>query len=134
MGSTGQHQLRREFPDDGFIRAHQAGQQSIGALNMNPEKSEFLRLATLPARLNLTETAWFLGFTEHDISLLVSAKLLKPLGRPPLSGSKYFSTVELQRLQADVGWLAKASDATVNHWKKKNAGRVSKRPAFAPER
>jgi len=96
-------------------------------------KAEFLRLATLPARLNLTETAWFLGFTEHDISVLVSAKLIKPLGRPPMSGSKYFSTVELQRLRADVGWLAKASDATVNHWKRKNAGRLAMRPAFSPQ-
>jgi hypothetical protein len=101
---------------------------------MNPEKSEFLRLATLPARLNLTETAWFLGFTETDISVLISAGLLKPLGHPPASGSKYFASAQLQSLGADIRWLAKASDATVRYWKRKNAGRVSNPPAFALNR
>jgi hypothetical protein len=32
---------------------------------------------------------------------------------------------ELQTLRADTRWLAKASDATVNYWKKKNATRVA---------
>jgi len=36
------------------------------------EKKDFLTLATPPARLTITETAWFLGFTEHDISVLIS--------------------------------------------------------------
>ena len=97
---------------------------------MNPEKREFLTLAVQPARLNITETAWFLGFTEHDISTLISIGLLKPLGHPPASGSKYFALAELQTLRADVRWLAKASDATVNHWKQKNTGRVSRQPAM----
>jgi hypothetical protein len=92
---------------------------------MNQEKREFLSLTIQPARLSLTETAWFLGFTEHDISNLISVRLLKPLGHPPASGSKYFALVEVQTLRADVRWLAKASDATVNHWKQKNASRVS---------
>jgi len=92
---------------------------------MNPQKKEFLSLVTTPARLNLTETAWFLGFTEHDISVLVSAGLLKPLGHPPQSGSKYFALSYLQTLRSDDRWLAKASDATVNHWRRKNASRVS---------
>jgi hypothetical protein len=50
--------------------------------------------------------------------------LLKPLGHPPASGSKYFATTELQSLRTDTRWLAKASDAIVNHWKKKNNGRA----------
>ena len=101
---------------------------------MNPEKGECLRLTTLPARLNITETAWLLGFTEADIPVLISAGLLKPLGHPPASGSKYFALAELQTLRADTRWLSKASDATVNHWKKKNAGRVSNRSAVALNR
>ncbi|MBI3408702.1 MAG: hypothetical protein HY040_10135 [Planctomycetes bacterium] len=92
---------------------------------MNQEKKDFLTLATPPARLGIIETAWFLGFTEHDISVLVSVGLLKPLGRPPPSGSKYFATAELQTLRTDTRWLAKASDAIVNYWKKKNSGRVA---------
>lgn len=31
---------------------------------MQQEKKDFLTLAIPPARLNITETAWFLGFTE----------------------------------------------------------------------
>jgi len=90
---------------------------------MQQEKKDFLTLAIQPARLGIAETAWFLGFTEHDISVLVSVGLLKPLGRPPSSGSKYFATADLQTLRNDTRWLAKASDAIVNHWRKKNNGR-----------
>ncbi len=98
---------------------------------MNSEKGEFLRLTTLPARLNITETAWYLGFTEADVSVLISAGLLRPLGHPPASGSKYFALTELQTLRADTRWLAKACDASVNHWKKKNASRLANRSAVA---
>jgi len=92
---------------------------------MNQDKREFLNLTTQPARLNLSETAWFLGFAENDISVLISVGLLKPLGHPPASGSKYFATAELQSLRTDTRWLAKASDAIVHHWKRKNAGRIA---------
>ena len=92
---------------------------------MKAEKREFLSLANLPARANITEAAWILGFSDHDLGILIAAGLLKVLGHPPASGSKYFATAELQALRSDTRWLAKASDATVNYWKKKNAGRVS---------
>ena len=95
---------------------------------MKQEKKNFLTLAVQPARLNISETAWFLGFTESDIPVLVSVGLLKPLGRPPMSGSKYFATAELQSLRNDTRWLAKASDAIVNHWKRKNAHRKAHEP------
>lgn len=91
---------------------------------MKQEKKDFLLLPTPPARLGITETAWFLGFTEHDISVLVSSGLLRPLGHPPATGSKYFATADLQALRADTRWLAKASDAIVSYWKKKNSGRA----------
>src|SRR5438477_7636220 len=99
---------------------------------MNPERREFLSLAILPARLSITETSWFLGFAEEDIPLFISVGLLKPLGHPPASGSKYFALAELEKLRSDTRWLAKASDAKVNHWKQKNAGRGSHQPASAP--
>lgn len=93
---------------------------------MNQAKKDFLSLATPPARLGINETAWMLGFNDHDIPVLVSVGLLKPLGRPPSSGSKYFATVELQALRTDTRWLAKASDAIVNYWRTKNSGRRNK--------
>ena len=89
-------------------------------------KKDFLSLVTPPARLGINETAWLLGFNEHDIPVLVSAGLLKPLGRPTPTGSKYFATVELQALRTDTRWLAKASDAIVNYWRGKNATRRNK--------
>ena len=93
---------------------------------MNQAKKDFLSLATPPARLGVNETAWLLGFNEHDIPVLVAAALLRPLGRPTASGSKFFATVELQNLRSDTRWLARASDAIVSHWRNKNAGRRSK--------
>ena len=90
---------------------------------MNQEKKDFLSFVTPPARLGINEAAWLLGFNEHDISVLVSGGLLKPLGRPTATGSKYFAAVELQSLRMDTRWLAKASDAIVNHWRSKNSGR-----------
>jgi hypothetical protein len=90
---------------------------------MNQAKKEFLSLVTPPARLGINETAWLMGFSEHDVPVLVSVGLLKPLGRPSSTGSKYFATVELQTLRNDTRWLAKASDAIVNHWRSKNSGR-----------
>ena len=90
---------------------------------MNQHRKDFLSLRNLPARLGIAETAWYLGFSENDIPVLISAGLLKPLGRPTQTGSKYFAAVELQELRNDSRWLAKASDAIVNHWRAKNAVR-----------
>lgn len=97
---------------------------------MKQEKKDFLALPTPPARLTITETGWLLGFNDQDISVLVSAGLLKPLGHPPQSGSKYFATAAIQTLRNDTRWLAKASDAIVNFWRKKNASRVMAQPAL----
>ena len=90
---------------------------------MNQAKKDFLSLVTPPARVGIEETSWLMGFGETGIPVLVSAGLLKPLGRPTATGSKYFATVELQTLRTDIRWLAKASDAIVNHWRSKNLGR-----------
>ncbi len=93
---------------------------------MNQARKDFLSLVTPPARLGIEETAWFLGFNAHDIPVLISAGLLKPLGRPASSGSKFFATVELQNLRNDVRWLTKASDSIVHYWRDKNASRRTK--------
>ena len=90
---------------------------------MNQAKKDFLSLVMPPARLGINEAAWLMGFSEHDIPVLVSVGLLKPLGHPTATGSKYFAAVELQSLRTDTRWLAKASDAIVNHWRSKNSGR-----------
>ena len=87
---------------------------------MNPEQKEFMSLLMPPARLSQEQTAWYLGFQAHDIPTLVAAGLLKPLGKPVPNGLKYFASVELQRLRDDAKWLARASDAIADHWRRKN--------------
>ena len=54
--------------------------------------------------------------------ILVSARLLKPLGNPPSNGVKFFSTAEVLELAKDRAWLAKMSNAIVQHCQRKNDG------------
>jgi hypothetical protein len=89
---------------------------------MNIERKDFLSVFRMPpARVIAEEATWYLGFAPHDIPVLVSAGLLKPLGHPPASGTKFFATTTLQKLRDDLKWLSRASDAIVKHWQKKNA-------------
>lgn len=66
---------------------------------MNHEREQFLALETKPARLSVEETAWYLGFNESEISILLALGMLKPIGHPPKNGRKYFALVELERLR-----------------------------------
>jgi hypothetical protein len=84
---------------------------------------EFLNLRTLPARFQIEEAAWYLGFAPHDIAILVKRGLLKPLGNPPPNGGKYFAVAVLMELHEDVNWLTRASNAIVEHWRSQNASR-----------
>ncbi len=88
---------------------------------MNPERAKFLNLSHYPARLNIEEAAWYLGFQSHEIPVLMATRLLKPLGAPAVNGSKYFATTELERLCMDAAWLARASDSIVKYWRNKNS-------------
>ena len=87
---------------------------------MNSQHEQFLNLKTLPARLKAEEAGWYLGFSQHEIPMLVANGMLKPLGRPPVNGVKYFSTAALEELRRDAKWLARASDCIVNYWKHRN--------------
>lgn len=97
---------------------------------MNDDRKDFLTVVRMPpARFDVQETAWYLGFPPSDIPILLKAGLLKPLGHPPPNGIKYFSETTLADLRKDIQWLARASDAIVRHWQKKNASK-----AFVTER
>jgi hypothetical protein len=55
------------------------------ALNRSTEEQDrirFLNLRRLPARLTVQQTAWVLGVRPHSIQVLVSHRLLKPIGAP----------------------------------------------------
>jgi len=84
------------------------------------EKYEFLNCRRLPARLNTSETAIVLGFQEHDITALVAAKLLVPLGKPAPNAPKYFATVDITAAAADREWLAAATRIIAKRWRDKN--------------
>src|SRR5438094_10608517 len=84
------------------------------------EALELLNCRRLPARLNTTEPSILLGFQEHDIALLIAAKLLLPLGRPAANAPKYFAAVEVVEHAADPRWLAEPTKVRARHWQRKN--------------
>jgi hypothetical protein len=88
---------------------------------MKQEQHQFLALVGQPpARLTVEEAAWVLGCQPHDVPVLVSSRLLKPLGNPPQNGIKYFSTQEVMELVQDRSWLAKMTNTICQHWHRKN--------------
>ncbi len=94
---------------------------------MNTQHEQFLNLKTLPARVRVEKAAWLLGFSTHEIPILVANGLLKPLGHPPATGVKYYSISALEELRRDEKWLAKASDCIVQYWQDVNRRRKSGR-------
>jgi hypothetical protein len=95
------------------------------------EKFALLNCRRLPGRLNTSETALLLGFHEHDITPLVAAKLLKPLGKPAANAPKYFAAVAIAERAADSEWLSQATKALARHWLRKNQRNQMTAGAFA---
>lgn len=91
---------------------------------MKDEQHRFLSISgQLPARLTVEQVAWLLNCQPHDIAGLVSARLLKPLGNPPANGIKFFSTTEVLEQIKDRSWLTKVTNATIQHWQRRNSRR-----------
>src|SRR5215831_19236204 len=93
---------------------------------INNDILTILNCTRLPARLNPGQTAAVLGCKEHDIPVLVNAKLLTPLGKPAPNAQKYFAAVTILSLAQDPAWLAKATNALFGHWKNQNCRRRPK--------
>jgi hypothetical protein len=93
---------------------------------MNNECKDLLNLATLPARLNRTQAANYLGFEPDHITLLIKAGLLRPLGRPKPNSDKYFAAVKLAELRQDEQWLSRATLFISQHWRNKNSRKSQK--------
>lgn len=94
---------------------------------MNIHDEQFLNLKTLPARVRVEEAALLLGFSVHEIPILMAHGLMKPLGHPPLTGVKFFSVTSLEEFRRDEKWLAKASDCIVEYWRDRNEKKKSAR-------
>ncbi len=94
---------------------------------MREEQQRFLALwGQLPARLTVEQTAWLLNCQVHDVPILVTARLLKPLGNPPPNGIKFFATIELVELTKDRDWLTKATTAIHRYWREQNGRKKGK--------
>jgi len=57
------------------------------------------------------------------VPVLVSVRLLKPLGNPPPHSVKFFATLELLEQVQDRTWLAKVTNALNQHWQKRNVAK-----------
>ncbi len=90
-------------------------------MNAIAQQTEFRSWKLFPARLDALQAAWFLGFEPHEITMLIAAGLLKPLGHPARNSTKFFATETLEQFRRDEKWLARASDAISNYWRERNA-------------
>ena len=99
---------------------------------MTTEINLFALLANgYPARPTTEQAAKILGFRNHDMPILTSARLLKPLGAPAPNGPKNFALVEILLLVADRDWLNRASRIVSAHWQRKNGSQRSQ-PTCGP--
>jgi len=85
-------------------------------MNITEQQTEFLGWKVIPARLDASQVAWFLGFEPHEIPVLAGAGLLKPLGNPARNCIKHYATETLQQFRRDEKWLTRASDVIRQHW------------------
>lgn len=89
---------------------------------MRDDQHRFLLLlGQLPARLTAEQAAWVINCQPHDVPILVSARLLKPLGNPVQNSTKYFCTADLLEAAKDRAWLVKMTAAINSHWQRQNA-------------
>ena len=94
---------------------------------MREDQHRFLMLlGHLPARLTSEQVGWVLNCGAHDVPILVSARLLKPLGNPQANAVKFFATGELLELVKDRAWLVKVTNAVCHHWRAQNERRTGR--------
>jgi len=87
---------------------------------LNDEIIKFLQTRRLPARLTVPQVAIILGFQPCDIPVLVSKKLIRPLGKPAPNSVKYFATRDIEQVAGDSAWLSKATQAMSENWQARN--------------
>lgn len=103
----------------GFNKARVPGRIELVSVQVR----DVLNLRRLPARLTVQQTAALLSCGEHDIPVLVSNGLLKPLGHPPANAVKYFAPTDVLELAGDSEPMGQICDAIYEHWRGKNAAK-----------
>jgi hypothetical protein len=101
---------------------------SFGPAQANLTSQAIPAFENLPARLNVELTALVLGFQSHDVPVLVSEKLLIPLGSPAPNAPKFFAKVHINQCAGDPKWLHKATIAVSRYWRRKRSGPMPTRP------
>ena len=89
--------------------------------NAPADAATLLNSRRVPARLHSSEVAGMLGFQEHDIPVLVVARLLIPLGKPVANAPKYFALVDVLSAGQDREWLSQATKILTKYWKDKSS-------------
>jgi len=103
----------------GFVRA-----KGSTRIELVPSQvRDVLNLRRLPARLNVQQAAALLNCGEHDIPVLVSNGLLKPLGHPPPNAVKYFSPTDVLELAGDSKRMGQICDTIHAYWRGKNSAK-----------
>ena len=77
----------------------------------------------LPGRVPTEVAAKILGCRPEDMPELARRKIVVPLGHPPKTAPKYYSTTQLLKTASCPTQMAKISDAIVAFWSKKNRDR-----------
>jgi hypothetical protein len=103
----------------GFAKTRTPGRIELVSVQVR----DVLNLRRLPARLTVQQTAALLNCGEHDIPVLVSHGLLKPLGHPSANAVKYFAPTDVLELAGDREAMAQICDAIYEHWRGKNAAK-----------
>ena len=83
------------------------------------------------ARLTSSQTAKLLGFADHDVPVLVSTGLLKPLGTPMPNAPKHFALIDILGHATERDWLNRATKTLAKHWQKKNCDQRQRRASQA---
>jgi hypothetical protein len=99
---------------------------------ISAQAKDLLNLRRLPAMLNTAQTSVLLGLAEHDIPVLIAARLLKPLGNPPANAVKYFGTTQILEMAGDSATLNKIRSTVYQYWRGKNAGHAKARRCRVP--
>lgn len=83
----------------------------------------FMSLRRLPARLTAEQAAWLLGCQPEQMSLLVAKKVIKYLGKPVQSATKYFALSAVQAVADNPKKMDEISDILYRYWQEKNSRR-----------
>jgi hypothetical protein len=88
---------------------------------MNTERQQFLTLlGRSHARLSSVEVSYLINCQPSDLSILIGARLLRPLGNPRKNAPKYFAAKRILELADDPAWLDKVTAKMQEYWQRHN--------------